>query len=80
MRLVIEFLVFFDAIKESHPMHLEIGYSKIMDWCIHIWRKGTGEDGKDQEVLLVQSNDLEYAFAKAQVMLKDWLIENMGGY
>ena len=75
-----EFLEFFDKKVQSFPMHLEIYYSKIMDWCISVYKKGCGEDGKNLQIVSVQSCDMEYAFAKAQVELKDWLMENDGGY
>lgn len=61
-------------------MHLEIYYSKIMDWCITIYKKGCVKNGEDLQIVSVQSCDVEYAFAKAQVELKDWLMENDGGY
>lgn len=61
-------------------MHLEIYYSKTMDWYIRVFRRGCGESGEDLEIAEVQSCDIEYAFAKAHVMLKDWLLENEGGY
>lgn len=75
-----EFLEFFDKKIENFPMHLEIYYSKIMDWCITIYKKGCGKNGEDLQIVSVQSCDMEYAFAKAQVELKDRLMENEGGY
>ena len=75
-----DFLLFFDEKIHSYPMHLEISYSKICDWTIHVYKKGCGENGTDLEILFVQSCDIEYAFAKAQVILKDFLSENNGGY
>lgn len=75
-----DFLKFFDEKASSFPMHLEIYYSKIMDWCITVYKKGCGQNGEDLRIVSVQSCDVEYAFAKAQVELKDWLIENDGGY
>jgi len=61
-------------------MHLEIYYSKIMDWCITIYKKCCGKNGEDLQIVSVQSCDVEYAFAKAQVELKNWLMKNDGGY
>lgn len=75
-----EFLKFFDEKVKTYPMHLEIYYSKIMDWCITVYKKGCGENGEDITILAVQSCDMELAFAKAQVELKEWLSENEGGY
>ena len=34
-----DFLKFFNEKKNDFPMHLEIYYSKIMDWCISITKK-----------------------------------------
>ena len=75
-----EFLKFFDEKVKTYPMHLEIYYSKIMDWCITVYKKGCGQNGDDLNILAVQSCDMELAFAKAHVELKEWLSENEGGY
>lgn len=77
---MIEFLKFFDKKAKDYPMHLEIYYSKIMDWCINICKRGCGKDGGDLVITNVQSCDMELCFAKAQVELKEWLSENQGGY
>lgn len=71
-----EFIKFFDEKVHDYPMHLEIYYSKIMDWTIRVWKKMD----KDIEIVDVQDCDVELAFAKAQVQLKEWLLENEGGY
>lgn len=75
-----DFLHFFDKKVHGYPMHLEIYYSKIMDWCINIYKKGCGENGKDLEIVGVQDGDMQLCFAKAHVALKEWLSENEGGY
>lgn len=75
-----DFLLFFDDMVSRYPMHLEIYYSKMLDWCIHIYKKGCGDDGKDLEILHVQNCDMQFVFAEAQVKLKDWLCEHEGGY
>ena len=75
-----DFLEFFDKVKNWSPMHLEIYYSKIMDWCITIYKSGCGENGEDLKICDISGPDKEYVFAKAQVELKDWLMENEGGY
>ena len=74
-----DFLTFFNESREVYPMHLEIYYSEVMDWYIRVYRKGCGKDGKDLEIVDVQSCDMEYAFAKAHVELKEWLFDNEGG-
>lgn len=75
-----DFLKFFDEQRRSYPMHLDIYYSKITDWIIRIWRKGCGANGEDLVICEEQSHDMEMCFAKAQVALKNWLIDNEGGY
>lgn len=77
---MLEFLQFFDNKARSYPMHMEIYYSKIMDWRIYVYKKGCGKGGEDLEIVNVQSCDMELCFAKAQVELKKWLSEHEGGY
>lgn len=82
-----DFLKFFDEKTKDFPMHLEITYSKICDWGIYIYKQGCANDypgcRKDgDDAILVHENDtdMELCFAKAHVALKEWLIENNGGY
>lgn len=75
-----DFLKFFDDKTYDYPMHLEIWYSKICDWVIHIYKKGCADDGNDLEIVYVSSCDMELCFAMAHVRLKEWLLENNGGY
>jgi len=71
-----DFLKFIDETVKNYPVHMEIYYSKTMDWCITIWKNM----GEKVEIVNVQSNDMELVFAKAHVELKEWLLENEGGY
>ena len=75
-----EFLRFFDEIIHRYPMHMVLSYSKTTDWLLHVWREGTDDNGKNEDVLWEQDCDLDYVLARAQVDLKDWLTRNMGGY
>ena len=82
-----EFLKFFDKKAETFPMHLQINYCKICDWKICVYKTGCKEDypnarhdGNDVIIVDVQDGDMELAFAKAQVQLKEWLSEFNGGY
>lgn len=72
-----EFLRFIDELREYRKVWLEIAYSSVVDWCIivHLIVKN-----EKKCVVSVQNCDMEYAFAKAQVELKEWLSENEGGY
>ena len=78
--MMLEFLKFFDKMADGYPMHLDIYYSKIMDWCIHVYKKGCGDNGEDLDIVNVQDCDMELCFAKAQVEIKEWLLEHEGGY
>ena len=82
-----DFLKFFDEKTQDFPMHLEITYSKICDWGIYIYKRGCANDYPEcrrdgDDAILVHENDtdMELCFAKAHVALKEWLIENNGGY
>lgn len=75
-----DFLKFFAEQIKAYPMHLEIGYNKVSDWTIYIYKRGCGENGKDLEIVDVSDPDMELCFAKAQVQLKEWLSEHEGGY
>lgn len=75
-----DFLEFFRDTVKHYPMHLEIAYSKTIDWTISVWKKGCGKLGEDAVIVSVQNCDMEFAFAKAQVELKEWLLSHEGGY
>lgn len=68
------FLLFFDSIRDRFSFTLKIYNSSIMDWCITICNKHR------QDIIDVQESDIFLAFAKAHVELKEWLVENNGGY
>lgn len=73
-----DFLRFYNRVANSNGFRLEIYHSSIADWCITVGFKTTYKDGED--IFTVQDCDVELAFAKAQVQLKEWLRENKGGY
>lgn len=75
-----DFLEFFAKKTKDYPMHLEIGYNRVTDWCIVVYKKGCGKNGKDLQILSVQSCDEKLAFAMAQVELKKWFLKNNCGY
>lgn len=82
-----DFLKFLNKKLKDFPMHVEITYNKICDWDIYIYKEGCARDypnsekyGEDAIVVNVQDGDMELCFAKAHVALKDWLLENEGGY
>jgi hypothetical protein len=74
-----EFIKLYDDKSYERGWSLEIYHSSIMDWCITVGYKVTHP--KHGETLIrVQNCDVEFAFAKAQVELKEWLSEHEGGY
>lgn len=52
-------------------------FASYVDWCIIVHLIVENEK---KCVVNVQHCDMEYAFAKAHVELKEWLLENEGGY
>lgn len=79
-----DFLKFFDKVAYKYKLHLRlhlsIAYNKVSDWGIYIYRSGRGENEKDLVIVNVSDCDMELCFARAQVQLKEWLLENEGGY
>ncbi|MCY7485800.1 hypothetical protein [Paenibacillus alvei] len=73
-----EFLRFYGSIN-TNEWFLNIHHSSIMDWCIRIGYKES-HPRRGEVIVNVQCTDMELAFAKAQVLLKEWLLENKGGY
>ena len=71
---------FIEKVLRQEAMHVSIGYSKITDWTVHIYKQGCGKNGKDLKICYVQDPDAEYALSKAKVLLMEWLSENRGGY
>lgn len=71
----------------GRAVHVEIYYSKIVDWCICVKKVGCASDypeskcvGDDAILCDVQDCDMELAFARAHVAVKDWLIRFNKGY
>ena len=82
-----DFLNFIDYLVKRFPVHVEIYYSKICDWCITVTKKGCAEDypdsesvGNDALLCREQDGDMQLCFAKAHVAVKEWLLEHERGY
>lgn len=82
-----DFLKFLEDKVQNFPMHVEITYSTVTDWSIYIYKKNCASDypeakhnGSDVIIVDVQDNDMELAFARAHVQLKEWLLQFDGGY
>lgn len=65
---------------DSVCFHFELGYCNVTEWMMRIYRTGCSMDGGDLTVFEDQSFDLNYLIAKATVAVKDYLLENCGGY
>jgi hypothetical protein len=74
-----DFLDWFHGIAYKYGLNIEIYYSSIVDWNIKIGYKSTSVH-HGEIILDIQHCDVNYVFAKAQVLLKEWLMENKGGY
>ncbi len=67
-----KFIELFEEMISSRPMHLEIYYSKTLDWVIHIWRVGTGDNGSDEDIIYAQDCELDYVVKKATEALLNY--------
>ena len=65
---------------EDYTMHLDFSYSKTCGWMLSIWKKGCGANGTDLIIYRDQDCDPNLLLAKGEVALKEWLMENNGGY
>ena len=81
------FLQFIDSLKSYFPVHLEIAYNRFSDWTIYVYKKACASEypgcecsGDDVIICDEQHSDMEFAFAKAHVAVKEWLLEHNGGY
>jgi hypothetical protein len=74
-----DFLRFFNGYCKKEFYELNVHYTSISDWIIEIGFKCT-HPRHGEIIVHVQHCDMEYAFAKAQVNFKEWLLENEGGY
>lgn len=82
-----DFMRFLKSKVSDFPMHVEISYNRTCDWTIYIYKKNCAEDypdskknGNDAVIVYAEDGDMELCFAKAHVQLKEWLLENEGGY
>ena len=82
-----DFLRFIAQKVKTFPMHVDIYYSHVMDWCITVTRRGyarhypeSEHDGDDAVLCRVQDCDIALCFAKAHVEVKEWMSRFLGGY
>ncbi|KGF52401.1 HAD family hydrolase [Prevotella amnii] len=67
-------------IVKVHKFHIEFYYSSITDWCLIITRKGCNKGGGDIVVFDDECNDLSLLLSKAEVAVKEYCLEELGGY
>lgn len=63
-----------------HKFHVELTYSRITDWYLTITRRGSKVGGGDLIVFDGQDSDLSLLLAKAEVAVKEYCTDNLGGY
>ena len=82
------FLKWLDEMSDNYSsMHVEIGHNKTCEWNIYIYMKDCARkyphsktSGQNAIICNIQSGDVELAFAKAQCEVKEWFLDNLGGY
>lgn len=74
-----EFLDVYEQHQLRLGLNLQVYHSSIVDWRITVGYKPT-HPKFGEEVVSVQDSDCEYAFAQAQIKLKDWLLKSEDGY
>lgn len=74
-----DFLRFYDKVEHNMGWVLEIYHSSIVDWNIRLGYKIT-HSKHGETIFHIQDCDMELVFAKAQVALKEHLMENYDGY
>lgn len=63
-----------------HKFHVELTYSRITNWYLTITRRGSKAGGGDLIVFDGQDSDLSLLLAKAEVAVKEYCTDNLGGY
>lgn len=62
---------------QNHGLRFDLAYSNGIGWWLRI--KGL-KGGEIVTICDIENDDLSYVLAKGEVMVKEWLIENQGGY
>ena len=68
-----------DIVKE-HKFHITIDYSPTSDWVVYVMRKGCASDGSDLVIFDGEDSDLSLLLAKAEVAVKEYCTNELGGY
>lgn len=84
-----KFFKLMDNLVDGFPVHIEIYYSKMLDWCIKIWKEGCASDYPESEYEIneekrtfdailcdIQESDRNLCFRKAYKAVRKWLLLN----
>jgi hypothetical protein len=77
---VSDFLKFFNEVAQPYGLLLSVDCNNINEWNVLIQKRIYEKDKDNIGICNIRSYDMELCFAQAQVELKNWLTENMGGY
>lgn len=67
-------------IVKVYKFHITIDYSPVSNWVVYVMRKGCAYDGSDLVIFDGEDSDLSLLLAKAEVAVKEYCSENLGGY
>ena len=67
-------------IVKVYKFHIPIDYSPLSKWGVYVMRKGCAYDGSDLVIFDGEDSDLSLLLAKAEVAVKEYCSENLGGY
>ena len=67
-------------IVKVNKFHIDLSYSSITMWCLTITRRKCAKGCADITVFDDECNDLSLLLAKAEVAVKEYCFEELGGY
>lgn len=59
------------------PLHFDLSYGHICDFLLEIYKR---MDSKNEIIYSGQDNDLPLLLSRGEIALKEWCMENNGGY
>lgn len=67
-------------IVKVHKFHITMGYAPVCGWVVYVMRRGCASDGSDLIIFDGEDSDLSLLLAKAEVAVKEYCINELGGY
>lgn len=67
-------------IVKVHKFHITMGYAPTCGWVVYVMRRGCASDGGDLTIFDGEDSDLSLLLAKAEVAVKEYCAEELGGY